>query len=61
MRTTTNGFLEMVSKDFIQVHRSYIINIDKLTRVYGNQAFISNQPIPIGKTYKEKFLKRLNS
>jgi DNA-binding LytR/AlgR family response regulator len=46
---------------FVQVHRSYIINIDKITRVYGNQVFINDQSIPIGKTYKEDFLQRLNS
>lgn len=45
---------------FIQVHRSYIINIDKITKVYGNQIFIGEKVIPIGKTYKEAFLKRIN-
>ncbi|MFT5892641.1 MAG: two-component system response regulator LytT, partial [Dokdonia sp.] len=45
---------------FIQVHRSYIINIDKITKVYGNQVFIGKKVIPIGKTYKEAFLKRIN-
>ncbi len=44
---------------FMQVHRSYIINIDKIEKVYGNQVFIKDKPIPIGKTYKKLFLKRL--
>ncbi len=45
---------------FIQVHRSYIINIHKISKVYGNQVFINDKPIPIGKTYKEPFLKKIN-
>ncbi|KAA1248014.1 LytTR family DNA-binding domain-containing protein [Aquimarina sp. RZ0] len=44
---------------FIQVHRSYIINIDKIKKIYGNQVFISDKAIPIGKTYKDDFLKKI--
>ncbi len=44
---------------FMQIHRSYIINIDKITKIYGNQVFIGNKVIPIGKTYKELFLKKI--
>lgn len=45
------------SFNFIRIHRSYIINIDKIRKIYGNQVFISDKAIPIGKTYKEGFLK----
>ncbi len=45
---------------FIQIHRSYIINIDKITKIYGNQVFIGDKVIPIGKTYKESFMKKIN-
>ncbi len=44
---------------FIQIHRSYIINIDKITKIYGNQVYIGNKVIPIGKTYKELFMKKI--
>jgi DNA-binding LytR/AlgR family response regulator len=44
---------------FIQIHRSYIINIDKITKIYGNQVFIGDKSIPIGKTYKELFMKKI--
>ncbi len=44
---------------FIQVHRSYIINIDKVTKIHGNQVFIEDTVIPIGKTYKEGFIKKI--
>jgi len=44
---------------FMQIHRSYIINIDKITKIYGNQVFIDDKAIPIGKTYKELFMKKI--
>jgi len=46
---------------FMQIHRSYIINIDKIQKVYGNQVFIGENAIPIGKTYKELFMKKIKS
>ncbi|WP_350293931.1 LytTR family DNA-binding domain-containing protein [uncultured Croceitalea sp.] len=48
---------KLQSFKFIQVHRSYVINIDKITRVYGNQIYIDKKTIPIGMTYKDDFLR----
>jgi DNA-binding LytR/AlgR family response regulator len=44
---------------FIQIHRSYIININKITKIQGNQVFIGNVIIPIGKSYKGQFIKKI--
>lgn len=44
---------------FIQIHRSYIINMDKITKIFGNQVFIKERIIPISKTYKDAFLKKI--
>ncbi len=46
---------------FMQVHRSYIINIDKISKITGNQIFIEDMVIPISKTYKEQFFSKLKS
>ncbi len=51
---------KLANFSFIQVHRSYIININKIEKIYGSQVFINDKSIPIGKTYKELFLKRLD-
>ncbi|MFT4576773.1 MAG: DNA-binding LytR/AlgR family response regulator [Saprospiraceae bacterium] len=42
--------------NFLQVHRSYIIHIDQITKVQGNQVFIQDEIIPIGKSFKEGFM-----
>lgn len=46
--------------NFLRIHRSYIINIDKVEKVSGNQVFIKNETIPVGQSYKELFFKTLN-
>ena len=45
---------------FVQTHKSYIVNIRKIEKVSGNQVFChGKQIIPIGRAYKEDFMKRL--
>ena len=42
---------------FHQVHRSFIVNKNKITKIVGNQIFIKDQIIPVGKTFRAAFLK----
>lgn len=45
---------------FVQLHRSYIINKKKIERVSGNQVYLMNgMSVPIGRAYKEEFMKGL--
>lgn len=47
---------------FIRVHRSYIISIDQVKTIEGNQIQLSNgKKISIGETYREKFKELLLS
>lgn len=44
---------------FIRVHKSYIINLEKVKKISGNQIYLSkNTIVPIGRTYKNIFMKR---
>jgi len=54
-----NWVIKLVSFNFIRIHRSYIINMDKIEKVSGNQVFIGDNNIPIGRTYKQAFLEEL--
>ena len=45
---------------FMKVHRSYIINIDKISNIRENGLFISGKEIPVSKSHKQEVLKRLN-
>ena len=43
---------------FYQVHKSHIINTQKIDRISGNQVLLTNgAKIPLGRAYKEHFLK----
>ena len=42
---------------FLRVHKSYIINKEKITRISGQRIFLDDNEIPIGRTYKEEVLK----
>lgn len=42
-------------QNFMRVHRSFILNLNKIESVEGNRIFINNQSIPIGETYKSQF------
>ncbi|SEW55044.1 LytR/AlgR family response regulator transcription factor [Chitinophaga arvensicola] len=47
------------SRQFIKVHRSFIINKSKISRIEGNRVFIGEREIPIGKNYKQAFFLEL--
>lgn len=55
---------QLPSSKFKRVHRSYIINVRNIDKIEDNTIFISNNEgvkgIPIGKAYKEKFMKDIN-
>ncbi|RMG26539.1 MAG: DNA-binding response regulator [Bacteroidetes bacterium] len=46
---------------FIRVHKSYIVALDKITAVYGNTIEIGQKEIPIGKSYKANFFKKIET
>jgi len=46
--------------NFARVHRSYIVQIDKIQALEENACIIDGQRIPIGKSYKETLMSRIN-
>ena len=47
--------------DFIRVHRSYIVRIDKIKNVDLSNLQIKNKIIPISNTYRQSFFERINT
>lgn len=47
------------AEQFIRIHRSYIVAIDRVKVLEGNELVINNERLPIGKTYREEVIKRL--
>ena len=45
---------------FVKVHRSYIINISKISYIEDNAIIIDKKSIPISRAHKAELLERLN-
>jgi len=54
---TWNSKLE--KNTFLQVHKSFIINLKKIDKISGNEVFIAKKRIPIGRTFKQEFLQKV--
>jgi len=46
--------------DFIRVHKSYIISIDKIESIERSRISIAAKTIPIGDTYRDEFFKLID-
>lgn len=42
---------------FCQIHKSYLVHVKFITKVSGNQVYIGDTTLPIGRTYREIFFK----
>lgn len=52
---------KLSDKVFVQIHKSYIINIKKVEKYSSTNLYINNKFLPIGRTYKEKLLVNLHA
>lgn len=51
---------KLQGQTFLKVHRSYIVNINKIDDIRGNTIYLQGHQIPIGKGSKEELGRRLN-
>lgn len=51
---------KLPSTIFKRIHRSYIVNLDKISAVIGNMVEIEKKHLPIGKNYREELLNIVN-
>lgn len=55
--TTLRTILQKLPPErFVQVHKSYLVNIDKIDSIEGNLLGIGKNKIPLSRTYKETAL-----
>jgi len=57
-----SSFENLLSKDnFLRVHKSFIVAIDKIKSIESNRIYIDSHKIPIGLTYKSNISKIYNT
>ena len=59
LETMKNMEIILPSNDFLRIHKSYIVNLQKIDAVNGNMLEVGKEKIPIGKSYKEEVMKVL--
>jgi DNA-binding LytR/AlgR family response regulator len=48
---------KLPDSEFIRIHKSYIVNVSKITAVKGARVFLGGAYLPLGKTYIKYFMK----
>ncbi len=56
-----NWELRLPAQTFLRIHKTFIVNLQKIEKVYGNTVVLPAAELPIGRTYKEAFLHRLHN
>lgn len=51
---------ELSSHHFLRIHKSYIVNINHVKAIEGNQIKFEDQKLPIGKSYQVNVKKRIS-
>lgn len=51
---------KLPTKEFIRVHRSYFVRIDKIKKISEGIILVENKLIPVSKSYKKELMERLN-
>jgi DNA-binding LytR/AlgR family response regulator len=59
---TLTEFLTKLPQNFIRIHKSHIINFDKLKHIDGNQIVLLNDiKLTVGKSFRKSILKKIDS
>ncbi len=61
IRATLSNFIERLNNDFFfRTHKSYIVNLEYVTKIETNYVTIVSTKIPITKIYYDELIKKLN-
>jgi two-component system, response regulator PdtaR len=59
IRVTISNVLERLSlKNLVKIHRSFVVNINKIDSFSESEVVINGHILPISRTYKEDFMKQ---
>lgn len=63
VRTSLKKLAAMLpGQQFVQIHKSYVIRLDQIEKLDTNEnmVWVGNEGLPLGRTFKDNLLKRLN-
>ncbi len=47
------------SRNFVRIHKSFIVNLDCIRLVEGNSVMVGEQRLPIGQSFRQRFFKMI--
>lgn len=59
--TFKNLLTQLPPKEFVRVHKSFIVPVKKIRLIEGNQLDVAGRKIPVGLVYKEDLIGMLNA
>ncbi len=59
LQTLKHWLAMLPERHFVQVHKSFIVNIARIDKITGNQIKIGGTTIPIGRHYKQDFMEKI--
>lgn len=57
--TSLSDILQRLGEHFIRCHKSFIVHIHWIDKINGNRIKMGEREIPIGRTYRERLLEKL--
>jgi two-component system, LytTR family, response regulator len=57
--STFKAMEELLPADFLRIHKSYMVAIDKITSFRSGKVLVKDKHVPIGESYKELFHTRV--
>ena len=58
--STMKSMEQKLPHNFIRIHRSFIINTEKITSIADKKVVLDGHTVPVGASYKKQFLQKLH-
>ena len=55
----TKMMQKLDSDNFVRIHKSFIVNLEKIEKLEGNRLIIAAKKLPIGTSYKQIVLQKI--
>ena len=60
VHSTMKAFVAKLPDNFLRVHKSHIINLDKIQKLEENTVFLAGQEIPVSRNNKKILIDRIS-
>ena len=60
VRSSIKDTLKNLPRNFVQIHRSYILPLDKIVKIQNNHVFVGSIKISIGANFKQALMQRVH-